>query len=233
MLLSNEEVSHYLRENFTLAWSSVRPVPKVTIDFGNGRTLNRTLKGNTIFQVLRQDGTVLDSLPGVYQPEDFLQELRKSTATLKLSDEDVLAWHRTGEASLDTDAMLAKATIQGPLLLALEPKETDLALRATEINETKTHRSGEIVDVSAKPLSLESVRSTYLDNREDVGAAALEKDSQASLKVLRPAVHQWFANQSTLPTLAECRTPMFQDILKVKIDDPYMGLKVEGIPGTD
>ena len=35
----------------------MRPAPKVTIDFGNGHTLERTLKGNTIFYVMRADGT--------------------------------------------------------------------------------------------------------------------------------------------------------------------------------
>src|SRR5688572_7567902 len=42
-LYSNEQVSDYLRDNFVLHWQSVRPVPRVTIDFGDGRVLERTL----------------------------------------------------------------------------------------------------------------------------------------------------------------------------------------------
>ena len=46
MLFSNPAISKYIGENFLAAWESVRPVPVANIDFGNGRTLRRTLKGN-------------------------------------------------------------------------------------------------------------------------------------------------------------------------------------------
>ncbi|MBW4577419.1 MAG: hypothetical protein KME08_19470, partial [Aphanothece sp. CMT-3BRIN-NPC111] len=44
-LYPNAEVSKVLRDRFILHWQSVRPVPKVTIDFGDGRKLERTLTG--------------------------------------------------------------------------------------------------------------------------------------------------------------------------------------------
>ena len=40
-LYANKEVSAALRDRFILHWQSVRPVPKVTIDFGDGRKLER------------------------------------------------------------------------------------------------------------------------------------------------------------------------------------------------
>src|SRR5437868_463471 len=48
MLYANAEISEYLRNHFVLHWESVRPVPKVTIDFGGGRKLERTLGGNSV-----------------------------------------------------------------------------------------------------------------------------------------------------------------------------------------
>jgi hypothetical protein len=44
----------------------------VTIDFGDGRKLERTLTGNSIHYVLANDGTVVDALPGLYSPNRFL-----------------------------------------------------------------------------------------------------------------------------------------------------------------
>src|SRR5260370_27797646 len=38
-LYANQDVSRFLRENFILYWSSERPVPRVTIDYGDRRTL--------------------------------------------------------------------------------------------------------------------------------------------------------------------------------------------------
>ncbi len=75
-LYPNAEVSKYLREHFILHWQSVRPVPKVTIDFGDGRKLERTLTGNSIHYVLDRNGDLVDALPGLYGPKAFLRSLK-------------------------------------------------------------------------------------------------------------------------------------------------------------
>ncbi len=75
VLYANEDVSRFLRENFVLHWSSERPVPKVTFDFGDGRVLRTTLAGNSAHIVLDADGRPLDVLPGVYGPVAFQREL--------------------------------------------------------------------------------------------------------------------------------------------------------------
>ena len=56
-LYANTAVSDELRKNWILHWESVRPAPKVTIDFGDGRVLNRTVTGNSLHYVLDADGT--------------------------------------------------------------------------------------------------------------------------------------------------------------------------------
>jgi len=60
-LYANTEVAKYLREHFVLHWKSVRPVPKITIDFGDGRKLERTITGNSIHYVLDTEGRVVDA----------------------------------------------------------------------------------------------------------------------------------------------------------------------------
>jgi hypothetical protein len=69
-----------LREHFIMHWQSVRPVPKVTIDFGDGRKLERTLTGNSIHYVLASDGRPVEALPGLYSPAKFLECLKTAEA---------------------------------------------------------------------------------------------------------------------------------------------------------
>jgi hypothetical protein len=75
VLYANADISKVLREQFVLHWQSVRPVPKVTIDFGDGRKLVRTLTGNSIHYVLDAHGQPVDALPGLYGPRAFRERL--------------------------------------------------------------------------------------------------------------------------------------------------------------
>jgi hypothetical protein len=77
-LYANQDISRFLRERFVLYWSSERPVPRVTIDYGDGRTLVRTTTGNSAHYVLDEEGHVLDALPGLYAPIAFRRELEES-----------------------------------------------------------------------------------------------------------------------------------------------------------
>ncbi len=83
VLYSNAEVSAYLRERYVLHWESVRPVPKVTIDYGDGRKLERTLTGNSIHYILDSQGRPVDALPGLYGPRAFLGKLGIAEELLK------------------------------------------------------------------------------------------------------------------------------------------------------
>ncbi|MGH9960709.1 MAG: hypothetical protein ACREBC_26905, partial [Pyrinomonadaceae bacterium] len=83
ILYSNAAVSKALRERFILHWESVRPAPRVTIDFGDGRKLERTLTGNSIHYVLDTDGRPIDALPGLYGPAAFMRSLAKMEEIFK------------------------------------------------------------------------------------------------------------------------------------------------------
>jgi hypothetical protein len=77
-LYPNAEVSDYLRAHFILHWQSVRPVPRITIDMGDGRRIERTITGNSIHYVLDADGNPIDALPGLYGAKAFLRELGRA-----------------------------------------------------------------------------------------------------------------------------------------------------------
>lgn len=87
ILYANADISEFLRQRFVLHWKSVRPVPKVTIDFGDGRKMERTVTGNSIHYVLDSEGRVVDALPGLYGPQAFLRVLKPAhVAALLASD---------------------------------------------------------------------------------------------------------------------------------------------------
>jgi hypothetical protein len=64
-------INQLLRDHFVLHWQTVRPVPKVTIDFGNGRRVEKTLTGNSAHIVLDPGGRPVDALPGLFSPDVF------------------------------------------------------------------------------------------------------------------------------------------------------------------
>jgi hypothetical protein len=78
VLYANAEVSKYLSEHFILHWKSVRPAPRVTIDFGDGHKLERTLTGNSIHYILDSNALPVDALPGLYGPAAFLRGLMQA-----------------------------------------------------------------------------------------------------------------------------------------------------------
>jgi len=80
LLYPNREIRAFLRANYVLHWQSVRAAPTITIDFGDGRRMRRTITGNSIHYVLDAEGMVLDGIPGLYAPPAFLSLLREDAA---------------------------------------------------------------------------------------------------------------------------------------------------------
>jgi hypothetical protein len=75
VLYADESISNQMREDWVLHWQSVRPVPKVTIDFGDGHRLEGTITGNSLHYMLDSKGRILDAIPGLYAPEVFRDAL--------------------------------------------------------------------------------------------------------------------------------------------------------------
>jgi hypothetical protein len=77
-LYPDPAVAELLGRKFILHWKSVRPVPVVTIDFGDGRTVKRTITGNSAHYVLDADGRPIDAIPGLYSAKAFVRELNEA-----------------------------------------------------------------------------------------------------------------------------------------------------------
>jgi hypothetical protein len=80
VLYADASVARVLRDRFVLHWKSVRPAPRLTVDFGDGRRLERTLTGNSVHYVLAPDGRPVDALPGLLSPGAFLAGLDRAEA---------------------------------------------------------------------------------------------------------------------------------------------------------
>ncbi|HLO89412.1 MAG TPA: hypothetical protein VK203_30995 [Nostocaceae cyanobacterium] len=82
-LYPNKKISQVLRDKYILHWQSVRPAPQITIDFGDGRKLQRTITGNSIHYILDASGRPVDAIPGLYGPRAFLEQLLKGEVAAK------------------------------------------------------------------------------------------------------------------------------------------------------
>lgn len=87
-------VAPWLRERFVLHWSSERPVPVITVDYGDGRRLTRTITGNSVHYILDADGRPVDALPGLLAPPVF-QRLLERSAALALAARGRDGWERS------------------------------------------------------------------------------------------------------------------------------------------
>lgn len=72
-----------LENDFECAWESLGPVPTVSIDFGNGETLETTLGGNVLTSICTPEGAVFDVLPGVVEPATYLTTLTEARDLLR------------------------------------------------------------------------------------------------------------------------------------------------------
>jgi hypothetical protein len=123
LLYPDPQIHQLLRDHFVLHWQSVRPVPIVTIDFGDGRRIHKTITGNSVHVVLDPDGRPVDALPGLFSPSVFHALLVRSHG-FALADRRKLAeLHRNALAQ--------------PLpMTAMQPTESR-AMRASVIAPTK------------------------------------------------------------------------------------------------
>lgn len=131
LLYSHPQIARVLRDEFVLHWSSERDVPVVTIDFGDGRRVRRTITGNSVHYVLDAEGRPLDAIPGVYSPDAFLEalavsrslhvELASLPAQRRASE---LIRHHRSRAQVEASALyqaLARTRSDSPDRVALGP----------------------------------------------------------------------------------------------------------------
>ena len=200
VLYADANVSDYLRERFILHWQSVRPVPRVTVDFGDGRVLERTITGNSIHYVLDAEGRPIDALPGLYGPKAFLQGLRQAEeaalASSKLTGTPRTAFLRR----YHQDRLTAIATAWADDLSRVEPAATarTLTLDTLEIANTSSTQEIAVKPVKAQDAAEVAITKSVVEGplldaiarrAPSVDFATLEGKSTESIWARIAALH--------------------------------------------
>ncbi len=260
-MLSDTRFISLVNERFIPCWESVRPVPKITIDLGDGRVIRRTLTGNTILSVLTADGRMVDALPGIYTPEDFLSEIRPVLDFLANpaacggatpSKAATAAWHRQLAVDLVRSEVrrttLSKAVVESPLLSALGVRREAATLQGSKgaaLQVDADPRAAleaicrQIEDISHLPATADRLRSTYVEQPEakrptpgKLAELAIRQDSQTNVRLVRPAIHLYFTAEGSLPLARPARDAIYRRVLHLPVDDPNLGLADVLLPGT-
>jgi len=133
VLFSHPEIVELLNGNYECAWQEVAPVPRVDIDFGNGRRLERTLSGNIATWILTPEGGAVDLLPGLVSPHEFLRFMHGSLRWSEqpfLYEGDVRAHHLELSGSMlagdEGIADMRKFRVEQPLKDALRVVDGEL-----------------------------------------------------------------------------------------------------------
>lgn len=248
MLLSDEPTSAWLSQHFVLSYENVHDPVKVSMDFGNGKTLERTLVGNTAFYVTTSDGTVVDVLPGVYTPEDFRSQvepalaLAQSVARLPAKErlESIRAHHAKAVERIASSerirTMSAKAFVESPLLSGLGMPGNPVPAASKAPASAFEKYTAKLDDVSKRPSSAAKMRASLLGNTklepEERERRVVALDSRTNVTGVRPAVHLLFGTIVSPATPASLRDKVYGSILHIDLSDPYLGLGENTLPGT-
>jgi hypothetical protein len=196
VLFSQAETAAWIDGRFEAAWRSLHPVPLVTVDFGDRRTVTRTLHGNVVTWICTPDGEIVDGLPGLYDASTYRARLEEIAAladrirTLPAAERRAaVADHHRGRSDREARARapaMSKRAIERPLERAFRnPPAPPAALLAP--------------------------------------AAALAADTRLNEAEARPALHTLLLDSGPSRP-ADVERKVYREILHVDLDDPWLGL---------
>jgi hypothetical protein len=224
VLFSKDDVANFINQNFEPVWESVRPVPIVRIDFGNGTVLTRTLHGNIATYVCTADGSVLDILPGIYEPQAYLKALNQfrllhnyvvragnqgATRRLKEYHEGQIRALKDNQAppQFVNSAGLSKRAIEGGLLAVLNSAP----------DAQKWH---------SPPQAMPKQQADHLqlETNDDIANwKSLAEDTRINETIRRLQIHEMLAGAGSVLSNSVTKK-LYKEILHSDLDDPYLGL---------
>jgi hypothetical protein len=220
-LYSNAEISKALRDRFILHWESVRPAPKITVDFGDGRKLERTVTGNSIHYVLDASGQPIDAIPGLYGPRAFLEQLLLAEGAAKTyhknSNGEVFLrqYHRDRLTQLErqwtsslselgiTIPRRPTVSISGPVgaEIAAPGAMTKMAVEAPLVSSMRNlSKLSEITDRAAWEKLAQSYRKDAVLDTRSIGLIRAKQMGQGNEQALKTLV-QKFESSMALDTV--------------------------------
>jgi hypothetical protein len=246
-LYANTQVSAYLRDHFILHWKSVRPVPKVTIDFGDGRKLERTITGNSIHYVLDSDGRIIDALPGLYGAELFLAGLQQAESTaIQCATSSATARNRllhdyhcarvaALESSWSRDLAVVRPAAGTKSLIQLEAATDDSAWASIAFLHSDQAR----LDQASRALLMAKAPSALTAGRVTASKIAIEnpvlrqirnlersisEDTVRNEYLFHTKIHEWLAAAPAVPNLEAFNSKIYAELFLTPDSDPWLGL---------
>lgn len=224
-MFSRDDVALVINNLFEPVWESVRAVPIVKIDFGNGKVITRTLNGNIATYVCTADGDVLDIMAGIYTPSQYIANLRQFYVLPRFVDqkgkdkraEMLKIYHETQEENLKKDGLAAllvderrdiskMRVIEKPVVRLLKPAHVAQS-QGREVNKSKPDEE-----------------PPKLDNADDLANwKVLAEDTRINEISRRLEVHA-LLKESGLVRPEKVTKRLYKDILHADLDDPYLGL---------
>lgn len=220
-MFSSDDVAKFINDSFEPVWESVRPVPIVRIDFGNGNVVTRTLHGNIATYVCNADGRVLDVLPGIYEPQQYAKSLKQ----LQLLH-SWLSW--PGGADLARKLRMYHERQAAALKAKEQPAEFVLKL------DTSKYQVESPIKLIAAADAPNYKRVATFSDPPKIGDAteaaartiakwpALAEDTKVNESIRREQIHTRLTNANVKP--ADLVKWLYKDVLKADLDDPYLGL---------
>jgi hypothetical protein len=212
VLFSDAAVSDFIAQSFEPVWQSVRPVPIVRIDFGNGIVLARTLHGNILTSICLSDGLVVDALPGIYTRSIYVDQLRQILNAAK----NIMASPPDNRPRLfqayhleQMDAKNRKPKARAGIKLP--------DLSKTVVIEAPIAR----VIKGANNLALQVQTKPQEGNPAEW--KALLEDTQVNEGPRRLQIHELLVHTG-LVSPDKLTKPIYKDVLHADLDDPYLGL---------
>lgn len=236
---------------FECAWETLRPAPKVTIDFGDGRVLDRTLAGNIATWFVTPEGEAIDVVPGLVDPVEYRARLlRASSLASQLAQDDpverrrqVVEYHALllGQRGLSffLDVPLPPAAGAAPMPLGSPNMDTWISTGASAaaawqlagpgVIEFDTIAIGKgMLEDPLKRALREANRARKALTGRTLGLLdplqALVADSHYTNTLRDPVVRQRFRALQELVSPQELQGWLFAEVLDIDLDDPWLGL---------
>lgn len=246
-LYPNPKVRELLASRFVLHWQSVRAVPIITIDFGDGRQIKRTITGNSLHMVLDEQGRPVDVLPGLYAAGPFFRELQLiapfAIAAGSLDQAPFIAsraaFHRDRVAAMRQvwDGMCSQATGSTPLSMGVDhPSEIWAKLAATRPAEAvldgpaqfavtqraapEPPRAKDAGMIAITKMRVETPMMRLVQNVTD----DISLDSLRNEYFLHSQIHHWFANGQPIQQRDQLVEQVYSQLFLSPLNDPWYGL---------
>jgi hypothetical protein len=230
VLFSSETVAQAIHDQFEPVWVSVRDVPIVTIDFGSGHKLTRTLNGNVATYALHPDGTVLDILPGIYKPEEYVQQLEQmnylyrhtfgvnvtENTTNRLAEyhktqaQLLVAGKEPGHFEFNHHAAISKRRVENPLKFVLAAASSGPPTTA------------QVAHAQAPPQATTPTVESKASNTLR-GWKEMAEDTKLNEKIHRKSIHLHLADAGLVQP-KDLTNWLYKEVLHADLNDPYLGL---------